>query len=93
MRFWFNKKKEFNIDDCVPVTIKEIEVYRKKIQAVMKPYLIAGVEGRKINTKMFRQVATKFDVFHGSLEKFVYEEDTSYPVMAKLVKKLKDAGL
>jgi len=90
---WFNNKKEFNIDDCVPVTVAEVEVYREKIQNVMKPYLADGLSNRKNNNKTFRQVALKFNVFHGSLEKFVYEEDTSYYVMAKLVKKLKEAGL
>ena len=81
---WF-KKKEFSIDDCVPVNIKEVE--DQKIQAVKQRVQQADI----INTKMFRQVATNLMFF--ILEKFVYEEDTSYPVMAKLVKKLKDAGL
>ena len=38
MRFWF-KKKEFNIDDCVPMTLEEVDATRKKIQDIFDPYI------------------------------------------------------
>tara|TARA_R100001015_G_C4516419_1_gene86626 strand:+ start:43 stop:342 length:300 start_codon:yes stop_codon:yes gene_type:complete len=92
-------KKKFNIDDCVPVTIDEIHIYQNKIQKIMQPYLVQEKNGRqyidnkKENIKIIRKVAEKYKIFWGSLYKFIFEEELSYTIMAKLVKKLKDAGL
>ena len=95
----FFSKKKFNIDDCVPATIDEIHVYRNKLKKIMKPYLVEEKTGRqyidnkKENIKIIRRVALKYEIFWGSLYKFIFEEELSYTIMAKLVKKLKDAGL
>ena len=90
MRFWFNKKKEFNIDDCVPMTLEEVDATRKKIQDIFDPY-IGGDKKDNINT--FRRVADKYGVYYLTLEKFYYGEKQSIRVAAKLVKKLKEAGI
>ena len=50
MSDWF-KKKEFSIDDCVPVTIKEVEIYRKKIRTLLEPYI---GENEKDNRKLLK---------------------------------------
>jgi len=89
MRFWF-KKKEFNIDDVVPVTVAEVAVYRKKIQTLLDPYIS---DDEKNNKKIFRKFASKVGGYQLSIEKFFYGADVSYPIMAKLVKKLKEAGI
>ncbi len=95
-------KKKFNIDDCVPVTIDEIHIYKNKIQKIMKPYLVQEsqekygrqhTDNKKENIKIIRRVADKYEIFWGSLYKFIFEEELSYTIKAKLVKKLKDAGL
>ena len=54
MSDWF-KKKEFSIDDCVPVTIKEVEIYRKKIRYELfwKPY-IGDNASKKIKKKKLK---------------------------------------
>ena len=95
-------KKKFNIDDCVPVTINEIHIYKNKIQKIMKPYLVQEsqekygrqhTENKKENIKIIRRVADKYKIYWPSLYKFIFEEEQSYTIKAKLVKKLKDAGL
>jgi len=95
-------KKKFNIDDCMPVTIDEIHIYKNKIQKIMKPYLVQEsqekygrqhTENKKENIKIIRRVADKYKIYWRSLYKFIFEEEQSYVIKAKLVKKLKDAGL
>jgi predicted ABC-type ATPase len=86
----------------VPVTIDEIHIYKNKIQKIMKPYLVQDskekygrqhTDNKKENIKIIRRVADKYEIFWGSLYKFIFEEELSYTIKAKLVKKLKDAGL
>ena len=89
---WFRKKEIDTsfVDNCVPVTIKEVEVYRKKIRTLLEPYI---GDNEKDNRKLFRKVGSKYGIYPLTLEKFYHDDNNSYPVMAKLVKKLKDAGL
>ena len=89
---WFRKKEIDTsfVNNCVPVTIKEVEVYRKKIRTLLEPYI---GDNEKDNRKLFRKVGSKYGIYPLTLEKFYHDDNNSYLVMAKLVKKLKDAGL
>ena len=84
------REREFDMNDVVPVTVAEVAVYRKKIQTLLDPYI---GDDEKNNKKIFRKFAAKVGGHTTSIEKFFYGVDASYPIMAKLVKKLKDAGL
>ena len=89
---WFRKKEIDTsfVDSCVPVTIKEVKIYRKKIQTLLGPYI---GDNETDNKKLFRKIGNRYGIYPLTLEKFYYDDGNSYVVMAKLVKKLKDLGL